>query len=203
MDSPSFPSVETHSSKDTQDGRHRAGPRRNHKIDKVIAQLRTKRVHARSELIEFLAINGFNVRDVNCKKRTRWGLGYTYPLHMAAAQDRPRIVSLLLQCGADAMAKDSSGRKAEENLGLAFRRPFLLVWVQLVSGSGIFSRVKKFLLLFCRFYHPLRLQSRSFSLTVLNCPSSSCSHQAPLSDFCKGGILNLLVSGIVGFDGTR
>ncbi|CAE7667392.1 osm1 [Symbiodinium necroappetens] len=114
MDSPSFPSVETHSSKDTQDGRHRAGPRRNHKIEKVIAQLRTKRVHARSELIEFLAINGFNVRDVNCKKRTRWELGYTYPLHMAAAQDRPRIVSLLLQCGADAMAKDSSGRKAEE-----------------------------------------------------------------------------------------
>eukprot|EP00437_Effrenium_voratum_P035219 CAMPEP_0181469270 /NCGR_PEP_ID=MMETSP1110-20121109/37927_1 /TAXON_ID=174948 /ORGANISM="Symbiodinium sp., Strain CCMP421" /LENGTH=180 /DNA_ID=CAMNT_0023594161 /DNA_START=1 /DNA_END=543 /DNA_ORIENTATION=- len=54
MDSPSFPSVETHSSKDTQDGRHRAGPRRNHKIEKVIAQLRTKRVHARSELIEFL-----------------------------------------------------------------------------------------------------------------------------------------------------
>ena len=120
MDSPSFPSVETYSSKDTQDSRHRARARRSHKIDKVIAHLRTKRVHARAELLEFLAMNGFNVRDVNCKKRTRWGLGYTYPLHMAAAQDRPRIVSLLLQCGADATAKDSSGRKAEEFLGSAF-----------------------------------------------------------------------------------
>ena len=89
---------------------------RSNKVETIIAQLRSQRLCARAELLEFLACNGFQVRDVNCKKRTMWGLGYTYPLHMAAVQDRPRIVSLLLQCGADASKKDSRGRKACETL---------------------------------------------------------------------------------------
>mmetsp|Transcript_13992 Transcript_13992/g.33280 ORF Transcript_13992/g.33280 Transcript_13992/m.33280 type:complete len:197 (-) Transcript_13992:51-641(-) len=88
--------------------------KRSDKIDKVIDFLRTKRYRARAEVIEFLACNGFQHRDVNCKKRTKLGFGYTYPLHVAVAQNKPKIVVLLLQCGADASAKDSSGRQASE-----------------------------------------------------------------------------------------
>ena len=59
----------------------------------------------------FLKQHGFDAEDVNAPKAGFCGLTKsTYPLHVAAKEDRLDVVLLLLQCGADPSKKDCFGR---------------------------------------------------------------------------------------------
>ncbi|CAJ1342967.1 unnamed protein product [Effrenium voratum] len=77
------------------------------KMERLISYLRKKRRRAKAKLSTFLQDQGFK-RHVNSRRR-RW-MSYTYPLHVAVAQNNAEIASLLLDCGADPDARDSWGR---------------------------------------------------------------------------------------------
>ncbi|CAE7858098.1 ugt-48 [Symbiodinium microadriaticum] len=74
----------------------------------------------KSEVMNFLKKHGFRSRleteCLNAPKRTALGLRRTYPLHQAAKMKDWHMVELLLQFGADAACRDSTGRDLESYL---------------------------------------------------------------------------------------
>ena len=68
-------------------------------------------------MLDFLEEHNFDPSDVNStggEKMSCWGLvsSYQRPLHKAVRDKNVEIVLLLVQYGADPMAKDSKGRTA-------------------------------------------------------------------------------------------
>lgn len=83
--------------------------------DKIVKRHRQKVADSRVKIHNFLVCHGFDPENVNFRKTTRRGFlfdSYTFPLHVAAKQNDPEMVALLLWFGADPLHFDSGSRTA-------------------------------------------------------------------------------------------
>lgn len=83
--------------------------------DQIVKRHWQKVADSRVKICHFLLCHGFDPEKVNLRKTTRRGFlfdSYTYPLHVAAKQNDPEMVALLLWFGADPLHFDSRNRTA-------------------------------------------------------------------------------------------